>query len=298
MGLQNLMSTLVKTLPSITNVFMVLLLVFFIFAVIGVELFGKTRYGFSLNVVANMGNWSAAMHCLWRAALGNWRGVMYDAMVMGPDCTMTMGTSSELPDGSKYNDCGDYITSCIFFVLFQVVATWGVLNLVVAIILNAFTWCYSLEPSQITAGLAVTSEHFLHFKEIWTRFDLFGTGFIPVAQLQLLMSLVQFNLPDLCRTGTVNQRDDPMYSDYSSFDSSPEGINRDASEAQARENYKNLVDKITRYERALAVQNKILDAGVDLHKGENTDIFDAQIDNGIISTQENCEEAVLLQVRY
>jgi len=139
---------------------------------------------------------------------------------------------------------------------------------------------------------------FLHFKEIWTRFDLFGTGFIPVAQLQLLMSLVQFNLPDLCRTGTVNQRDDPMYSDYSSFDSSPEGINRDASEAQARENYKNLVDKITRYERALAVQNKILDAGVDLHKGENTDIFDAQIDNGIILTQENCEEAVLLQVRY
>ena len=79
--LQNLMSTLVNTLPSISNVFMVLLLVFFIFAVIAVELFGKVRYGFSLNVVANMNTWPAAMHCLWRAALGNWRGVMYDTMV-------------------------------------------------------------------------------------------------------------------------------------------------------------------------------------------------------------------------
>ena len=79
--LQNLMSTLVNTLPSISNVFMVLLLVFFIFAVIGVELFGKVRYGFSLNVVGNMSTWANSMHMLWRAALGNWRGAMYDAMV-------------------------------------------------------------------------------------------------------------------------------------------------------------------------------------------------------------------------
>ena len=120
--LQNLMSTLVKTLPSITNVFMVLLLVFFIFAVIGVELFGKTRYGFGLNTVANFGTWSASMHTLWRAALGNWRGVMYDTMVAGPDCTMTIDGVSEsmLADGTKYNDCGDYATSCMFFVIFQV----------------------------------------------------------------------------------------------------------------------------------------------------------------------------------
>ena len=79
--LQNLMSTLVKTLPSIANVFMVLLLVFFIFSVIAVELFGGIRYGFGLNVVANFGTWPASMHMLWRAALGNWRTHMYDAMV-------------------------------------------------------------------------------------------------------------------------------------------------------------------------------------------------------------------------
>ena len=118
--LQNLMSTLVKTIPSIANVFMVLLLVFFVFAVIGVELFGKVRYGFSLNIVANCRTWAAAMHLLWRAALGNWRGCMYDAMVMVPDCTMSLDGATELPDGSTYNDCGDYFTSCVFFVSFQV----------------------------------------------------------------------------------------------------------------------------------------------------------------------------------
>ena len=40
--------------------------------------------------------------------------------VSAPDCTMTMEGSPELEDGSKYNDCGGYLTSCIFFVMFQV----------------------------------------------------------------------------------------------------------------------------------------------------------------------------------
>ena len=48
--------------------------------------------------------------------------------------------------------------------VWQVAATFCVLNLVVAIILNAFTWCYALEPSEITSNLAVTSENLLHFK--------------------------------------------------------------------------------------------------------------------------------------
>ena len=42
--------------------------------------------------------------------------------------------------------------------------TFAVLNLVVAIILNAFTWCYSLEPTKITSDLVFTTNHLLHFK--------------------------------------------------------------------------------------------------------------------------------------
>ena len=47
-------------------------------------------------------------------------------------------------------------------------ATFCVLNLVVAIILNAFTWCYSLEPSEITSGLDINSLHMLHFTVRYT----------------------------------------------------------------------------------------------------------------------------------
>ena len=49
------------------------------------------------------------------------------------------------------------------FGVLQVVTTFCLLNMVVAIILNAFTWCYSLEPSEITSELFVNSRDLLHF---------------------------------------------------------------------------------------------------------------------------------------
>merc|ERR1740117_1761576 len=139
---------------------------------------------------------------------------------MAPDCTMS-AKSVDIDD--RYNDCGDYPSACLFFMLFQVVAAFCVLNLVVAIILNAFTWCYSLEPSEITEGLSVNGEHLLHFKQIWDRFDLFGTGFINIDQLQFFMSVVQFQIKELCATGEMSQQDEAMYSDFSSFGSGPGG---------------------------------------------------------------------------
>lgn len=296
--LQNLMSTLIHTIPSVSNVFMVLLLVLFVYSVIGVELFGKTRYGAQLNVVANMGTWSAAMHVLWRAALGNWRGIMYDTMVMAPDCTKTIDAESELSDGTEYNDCGDYFTTCVFFVTFQVITALMVLNLIVGIIINAFTWCYSLEPSEITSALVVNSEHLLHYKEIWSRFDLAQSGFVDVKDLQFLLSVLQYNIPELLRTGKVDQQGVFIIMDYSSFGSGPEGKDLDGSEAECRANYESLVDRITKYERALHVTDRINQDGVDIQAGENTFIFSASIDNGIILAEENSNLAQLFKVRY
>ena len=85
--LRALMTSMIMTIPAIANVFAVMLLLFFIFAVIGVELFGTVRYGFSINQQNNYQTWSMSMLALWRATLGNWRSNMYDVEVSGPDCT-------------------------------------------------------------------------------------------------------------------------------------------------------------------------------------------------------------------
>jgi len=56
---------------------------------------------------------------------------------------------------------------------------------VIAIILGAFTWCYSLEQSELTSNLVITADDLRHFKAIWDRFDLYSTGQIDVEDLQV-----------------------------------------------------------------------------------------------------------------
>ena len=95
----------------------------------------------------------------------------------------------------------------------------------------------------------------------------------------------------------MNQQDELMYRDYSSFGTGPNGTDRDASEAQCRRNYQELVEQMTKYERALDVKQRIDDESVNLLNGENTFIFNAEIDNGVIFCPENSEDAKLLKVR-
>ena len=122
----------------------------------------------------------------------------------------------------------------------------------------------------------------IRLQEIWMRFDLYGTGFIDLSQLQFLMTVIQYHIPALCDCGEVlfpshascrsihscvhqvNQQDEVMYTDFSSFGSGPDGTDRDASEAQCRRNYNNLVRKITKYERAKDVYNRLCEDGIQI----------------------------------
>ena len=111
--------------------------------------------------VVNFRNWQMAMLVLWRCSLGNWRGLMYDTMVQEPSCTVIPAAPG---DGDELNDCGNYYMAVLYFVSFQIASTFCVLNLVIGIILGAFTWCYSLEPSEITGNLKISAQHLRHCK--------------------------------------------------------------------------------------------------------------------------------------
>ena len=268
-----LMTTLVMTIPSITNVFMVLFLVFFISAVIGVELFGKLRYGTSIGSISNFSTWLDAMHLLWRGALGNWRSTYYDTVVTNPDCSNLLKDSAPDMD-DDYTDCGDPIKGCIFFIMFQVVSAFAVLNLVIAIILNAFTWCYSLEPSEITGSLNISAHHLRHFKAIWDRFDTDGYGSMPVSNLKCLLAIAQHNVPNLFKQGEVNQKDESNYTDFSSWGSGPQMSDVDEYEEKCHANYDSLIDDLKKIEQSRQVFERLEENGEDVWQGDNTNVFD------------------------
>ena len=152
-------------------------------------------------------------------------------------------------------------------------------------------------------------------QEIWSRFDIYQTGFVDLRDLQLLMCVLQYNIPDLLRTGRVrtslvcfevhrpqqhalqvSQEGESVCMDYLSFGSGPDGADLDGAEAESRANYHKLVDRLSKYERSLEVTTRIEEDGVDIQCGENTFIFNASIDNGVIMAEENSKTAKLIKV--
>ena len=94
----------------------------------------------------------------------------------------------------------------------------------------------------------------------------------------------------------MNQQNKPLFYDYTSFGSGEGGLDQDASEARCRSCFEDLVDRLVEYERALEVTTRLEEDGIEIQNGDNTFIFNSQIDNGVIYAEESSEDAELLKV--
>jgi len=284
--LRALMVSMIMVVPTISNVFSVMFLLFFVYSVIGVQLFAGVRYGFSVNQDNNYQTWPQAMMSLWRATLGNWRQTMYDTQVQAPFCTEGIEQIVNETYGQvsfKVNDCGGPIMSMFYHVSFQFFSTFAVLNVVIAIILGAFTWCYSLEQGELTSGLPVTADNLRHFKMIWDRFDLYSSGKLEIDKLQFFLAIVRWNIPELFSTGVCTQEDEEEFRDYSSFDleEDPGGDSdmRKLMQRKAKECYEELVERIGNFERSAELWRQLDAANCNVWMGANDNVagFDAKM---------------------
>lgn len=77
---------LIATLPGLCNVFILLCLLFFIYAVIGMQLFAKIAYNGVYEEHASFRNFGLIILTLLRFSTGeNWNGYMYDVAHAGSD---------------------------------------------------------------------------------------------------------------------------------------------------------------------------------------------------------------------
>jgi hypothetical protein len=85
--LHRLITTIVLMLPSLLNVVSLMLLIFFIFSVFGVQLFATVQFGENLNAQANFRTFGNAMLTLVRCSTGEfWNGLMHDAAATPSGC--------------------------------------------------------------------------------------------------------------------------------------------------------------------------------------------------------------------
>ena len=67
------------------------------------------------------------------------------------------------------------------------ITNYIILNLVVAVIMEHFTWLYSMERTAIAGHIGISADDVRHFQAEWERLDPLGRGSIPITDLQLLL---------------------------------------------------------------------------------------------------------------
>ena len=177
-GIRLLLATLVSSLPSLCNVGSLLLLLLFVFAVLGVSLFSElTIEGRFITKNANFRTFSQACLLLFRCVTGeSWNGIMHDAMITeeaNPNrCSNEAGT------------CGSPLPALVYFIFFTLIGSFVMLNLVIAVILENFSGLSSEDEQVVPDSLLE------EFVEQWARLDPDGDGLIPSQKLTTLLRRV------------------------------------------------------------------------------------------------------------
>ncbi|KAK3250718.1 Caveolin-2 [Cymbomonas tetramitiformis] len=200
-GLRTLFNTLITSLPALGNVGSVLFLFYFIFAIMGMNLFGKVKYGDFLDRHANFQTFPSALMVLFRMSTGeSWNGIMHDTMVY-KDCWLVTKEGAMYEgediydqyfsegdkqldgleeDDGKENQCGPDpygIAALLYFISFIVICAFVLLNLVIGVILENFESCSQQEEAP------VGREHMQSFQDVWSILDPRGTEYIPANKL-------------------------------------------------------------------------------------------------------------------
>eukprot|EP00755_Sulcionema_specki_P010005 Sspe_Gene.45228::Locus_22352_Transcript_1_1_Confidence_1.000_Length_6852::g.45228::m.45228 len=177
--LEMLFSTLVTALPSILNIGVVLLALFFVFASFGVSAFGRLAKSYNgtndyLNEYRNFDNMGTACITLWQMATGQgWADIMRGCMVQPPEC-------SRDDDGGPGSDCGTQFAR-VYFALFTVVMLLVSLSLLVCVIIHHFT--DMVEGMQYRGRLEV----FKMVRRRWAAIDPSGTTRADAGQVVTLI---------------------------------------------------------------------------------------------------------------
>ncbi|KAI8049930.1 Ion transport protein-domain-containing protein [Syncephalis plumigaleata] len=171
-SLQMLFKTLMASVPSIINIMTVLLLVFIVYAILFMEIFGLTRLGRYTNTHANFREFDNTLLLLLRMTTGeNWNYVMHDMMLEAPNCVSAANYLN--------TDCGSRYWALFLFISFYVIGTYILVNMFIVVVIDNFSYTYQRD---IRAAY-VTRADLRGFKRVWADFDPKATGYIPVRVL-------------------------------------------------------------------------------------------------------------------
>ena len=171
-SLSTLLKTIYLSLPALSSILFIYLIVLFTFAVLGTELFGGVVHGEALNEDANFCNFGTAFLTLFRCSTGEgWTAIMHD-LTLSPGHLNSAGRQCSVEEGN----CGSWI-ALPFFIAFVVQGSFITIKMMIAVIIEHY------KSAIRNDALFLRPWHIEAFQEAWALDDPSGSSHLPVAKL-------------------------------------------------------------------------------------------------------------------
>uniref|UniRef100_A0A8C2QBA8 Voltage-dependent L-type calcium channel subunit alpha n=1 Tax=Cyprinus carpio TaxID=7962 RepID=A0A8C2QBA8_CYPCA len=179
-GIRTLLWTFVKSLQALPYVALLIAMIFFIYAVIGMQTFGKIAMAdhTQINRNNNFQSFPQAVLLLFRCATGEaWQEIML-ASLPGKRCD----PESDYEPGEEFT-CGSNF-AIVYFISFFMLCAFLIINLFVAVIMDNFDY--------LTRDWSILGPHHLdEFKRIWSEYDPEAKGRIKHLDVVALLRTIQ-----------------------------------------------------------------------------------------------------------
>uniref|UniRef100_A0A8D3ATU1 Voltage-dependent L-type calcium channel subunit alpha n=1 Tax=Scophthalmus maximus TaxID=52904 RepID=A0A8D3ATU1_SCOMX len=179
-GIRTLLWTFIKSFQALPYVALLIAMLFFIYAVIGMQVFGKIAMvdGTQINRNNNFQTFPQAVLMLFRCATGEaWQDIML-ACLPGKLCD----SESDYNPGEE-RTCGSGF-AIIYFISFYMLCAFLIINLFVAVIMDNFDY--------LTRDWSILGPHHLdEFKRIWSEYDPEAKGRIKHLDVVTLLRRIQ-----------------------------------------------------------------------------------------------------------
>uniref|UniRef100_A0A8C5I3X4 Voltage-dependent L-type calcium channel subunit alpha n=1 Tax=Gouania willdenowi TaxID=441366 RepID=A0A8C5I3X4_GOUWI len=179
-GIRTLLWTFIKSFQALPYVALLIAMLFFIYAVIGMQVFGKVAMvdGTQINRNNNFQTFPQAVLLLFRCATGEaWQDIMLACMpgkLCDPESDYNPG--EEMTCGSGF--------AIIYFITFYMLCAFLIINLFVAVIMDNFDY--------LTRDWSILGPHHLdEFKRIWSEYDPEAKGRIKHLDVVTLLRRIQ-----------------------------------------------------------------------------------------------------------
>uniref|UniRef100_A0AAQ6IFK0 Voltage-dependent L-type calcium channel subunit alpha n=1 Tax=Anabas testudineus TaxID=64144 RepID=A0AAQ6IFK0_ANATE len=179
-GIRTLLWTFIKSLQALPYVALLIAMIFFIYAVIGMQTFGKIAMQdyTQINRNNNFQTFPQAVLLLFRCATGEaWQEIML-ASLPGKRCD----PESDYESGEEFS-CGSNF-AIVYFISFFMLCAFLIINLFVAVIMDNFDY--------LTRDWSILGPHHLdEFKRIWSEYDPEAKGRIKHLDVVALLRRIQ-----------------------------------------------------------------------------------------------------------